>query len=60
VVGGPGETEVGPTGAVSIAGARAATGLRVLGAEGAVFARTGSAWSESVTGVSLLATRAGH
>lgn len=60
VVGGPGETEVGPTGAVSIAGARAATGLRVLGAEGAVFARTGSAWSESITGVSLLATRAGH
>ncbi|MEV7609444.1 LpqB family beta-propeller domain-containing protein [Microbacterium sp. NPDC089320] len=60
VVGGPGTFEVAPTGAVSIAGARAATGLRVLGAEGAVFARTGSAWSESISGVSVLATRAGH
>lgn len=60
VVGGPGSAEVAPTDAVSIAGSRSATGLRVLGAEGAVFARTGSAWSESITGVSLLATRAGH
>ncbi|MDN3443499.1 LpqB family beta-propeller domain-containing protein [Microbacterium sp. APC 3901] len=60
VVGGPGAAEVAPTGAVSMAGSRAATGLRVLGADGAVFARTGSAWSESITGVSLLATRAGH
>ncbi|MFJ2542185.1 GerMN domain-containing protein [Microbacterium sp. NPDC087589] len=60
VVGGPGSAEVAPTGAVSIAGSRSATGLRVLGADGAVFARTGSAWSESITGVSLLATRAGH
>ncbi len=60
VVGGPGASEVAPTGAVSLAGARAATGLRVLGADGAVFARAGSAWSESISGVSLLATRAGH
>ncbi|QDE34458.1 hypothetical protein FIV50_06455 [Microbacterium foliorum] len=60
VVGGPGGAEVAPTDAVSIAGSRAATGLRVLAADGAVFARTGSAWSESITGVSLLATRAGH
>ncbi|CAH0163412.1 Lipoprotein LpqB [Microbacterium sp. Bi98] len=60
VVGGPGTSEVAPTGAVSLAGARAATGLRVLGADGAVFARAGSAWSESISGVSLLATRAGH
>ncbi|WP_259159748.1 LpqB family beta-propeller domain-containing protein [Microbacterium phyllosphaerae] len=60
IVGGPGASEVAPTGAVSIAGSRSASGLRVLGAEGAVFARSGSAWSESTDGVSVLATRAGH
>ncbi|MBT2474758.1 GerMN domain-containing protein [Microbacterium sp. ISL-103] len=60
VVGGTGTSEVAPTGTVSIAGSRAATGVRLLGADGAVFARSGSAWSESVTGVSLLATRAGY
>ncbi|WP_372967360.1 LpqB family beta-propeller domain-containing protein [Microbacterium sp.] len=60
VVGGPGTSEVAPTGAVSIAGSRTAAGIRVLGAEGAVFARSGSAWSESIVGVSILGTRAGH
>ncbi|KAA0961368.1 hypothetical protein FQ142_11100 [Microbacterium sp. ANT_H45B] len=60
IVGGTGTSEVAPTDAVSLAGARSASGLRVLGAGGAVFARTGSAWSESISGVALLATRAGH
>lgn len=60
IVGGTGTAEVAPTDAVSIAGSRTATGLRVLGADGAVFARSGSAWSESIGGVALLATRAGH
>ncbi|KQR38804.1 LpqB family beta-propeller domain-containing protein [Microbacterium sp. Leaf159] len=60
IVGGPGTSEVAPTGAVSIAGSRAPAGVRVLGAEGGVFARSGSAWSESIDGVTLLATRAGH
>lgn len=60
IVGGTGTTEAAPTGAVSIAGSRAAAGVRVLGAEGAVFARSGSAWSESTNGVIVLGTRAGH
>ena len=60
IVGGTGTAEVAPTGAVSIAGSRVATGLRVLAADGSVFARSGSAWSESIDGVVLLATRAGH
>lgn len=60
IVGGTGTSEVAPTEAVSLAGARTASGLRVLAADGAVFARTGSAWSESISGVALLATRAGH
>lgn len=60
IVGGPGTSEAAPTGAVSIAGSRSAAGLRVLGADGAVFARSGSAWSESTDGVVVLATRAGH
>lgn len=60
IVGGPGAAEAAPTGAVSIAGSRAAAGVRVLGAEGAVFARSGSAWSESTVGVIVLATRAGR
>lgn len=60
IVGGPGSSESAPTGAVSIAGSSVATGVRVLGADGAVFARTGSAWSESTDGVRILATRSGH
>ncbi|KQQ68831.1 GerMN domain-containing protein [Microbacterium sp. Leaf320] len=60
IVGGPGASEVAPTGAVSIAGSRAPAGVRVLSADGGVFARSGSAWSESIDGVTLLATRAGH
>ncbi len=60
IVGGSGASESAPSGAISIAGSRTAAGVRVLGAEGAVFARSGSAWSESTEGVILLATRAGR
>nr|WP_314843574.1 LpqB family beta-propeller domain-containing protein [uncultured Microbacterium sp.] len=60
IVGGTGTSEVAPPGAVSIAGSRGAAGIRILGADGAVFARSGSAWSESTTGVIVLATRAGR
>ncbi|MCI1017650.1 GerMN domain-containing protein [Microbacterium sp. C5A9] len=60
IVGGSGTTESAPSGAVSIAGSRSAAGIRVLGAEGAVYARSGSAWSEFTDGVIVLATRAGR
>lgn len=60
IVGGTGTAEAAPTGAVSIAGSRTAAGVRVRGADGAVFARSGTAWQESLTGVLVLATRAGH
>lgn len=60
IVGGTGTVEAAPAGAVSIAGSRSSAGLRVLSADGSVFARSGSAWSESADGVAVLATRAGH
>lgn len=60
VVGGTGTGEAAPSDAVSLAGARAAMGLRVLSAAGEVLARSGSAWRESVGGVLVLATRAGR
>ncbi len=60
LVGGAGTVEAAPTGAVSIAGSRAAAGVRILGSGGAVYARSGSAWNEATTGVTVLATRAGR
>lgn len=60
VVGGTATIEAAPTGAVSIAGSRSTSGVRILAADGSVFARSGSAWSESADAVRLLATRAGH
>ncbi|GAT72678.1 LpqB family beta-propeller domain-containing protein [Microbacterium hydrocarbonoxydans] len=60
IVGGTGVTETAPADAVALAGARTASGVRVLDAEGAVFARSGSAWRESTEGVLVLATRAGY
>ncbi|MFJ4224684.1 LpqB family beta-propeller domain-containing protein [Microbacterium sp. NPDC089695] len=60
IVGGTGTVEAAPTNAVSIAGSRSSSGIRVLSSDGSVFARSGSAWSEAADGVLLLATRAGH
>lgn len=59
-VAGPSTNEAAPTDAVSIAGSRTTAGVRVLGASGALFARSGSAWRESTSGVLVLATRAGQ
>lgn len=59
-VAGPSTSEAAPSDAVSIAGSRTPAGVRVLGAGGALFARSGSAWRESTSGVSVLATRAGQ
>lgn len=60
IVGGTGAIDTAPSGAVSIAGSRSTAGIRVLGADGAVYARSGSAWSEFTDGVIILATRAGR
>jgi hypothetical protein len=60
VVGGPGSAEAAPSSAVSAAGARTSAGVRILGADGKLFAHAGSAWREIASGVSLLATRAGE
>jgi hypothetical protein len=60
IVGGPGTVETAPAAAVSLAGARSAASVRVLAATGSLFSRSGSAWRESMTGVLLLATKAGH
>lgn len=60
IVGGPGTLEAAPSAAIALAGARTASTVRVLASTGSLFTRSGSAWRESATGVSLLATRAGH
>ncbi|MFT4260631.1 LpqB family beta-propeller domain-containing protein [Microbacterium sp.] len=60
IVGGPGSTEVAPVDAVSLAGASNASSVRVLSSNGSLFSRSGSAWREIATGVTLLATRSGH
>lgn len=58
IVSGTRTAEGAPNGSESIAGARSAA--RVLGQNGTVFARSGTAWREVATGVAVLATRAGH
>lgn len=60
MVGGPGSAEAAPSDAVSAAGARNTAGVRILGANGELFAHAGSAWREVESGVSVLATRAGE
>lgn len=60
IVGGTGTVESAPAGAATIAGSRSASGVRIWSSDGAVFARSGSAWSQATTGVQLLGTRAGH
>ena len=60
IVGGTGDTVTAPAGAVAISGSRTAAGAHVLSSDGTLYARSGSAWRESATGVDVLATRAGH
>lgn len=60
MVGGPGTTEAAPSNVVSAAGARSAAAVRLLGADGELFAHAGSAWREVTSGVSVLGTRAGE
>lgn len=59
-VGGPGSAETAPSGAASVAGARTPAGVRILDADGQLFAHAGSAWREVAEGVAILATRAGE
>lgn len=56
-VGGLATSEGAPVDAVGIAGARG--GARVLGADGVLFARGGTTWRQSGSGVVVLATRSG-
>lgn len=60
IVGGTGDTVSAPAGAASIAGAKTAAGAHMLSFDGSLYARSGSAWRESTTGVAVLATRAGY
>lgn len=59
-VGGPSTVSAAPADAVSVAGAKTVTGLRVLSADGVVSAQRGSFWQESVGDVLVLGTRAGY
>ena len=60
VIGGPWSASPAPVDAVSLAGARTTTGLRVLAEDGAVYAQRGSSWQKAVEGVIVLGTRAGY
>lgn len=57
---GPGSLEAPPADAVSLAGGRIPSGVRVLVATGALYAHAGSAWREVATDVRVLATRVGE
>lgn len=60
IVGGPATAITAPDGALAINGARSADGVRVLGSDGVLYAQRGSSWQEWLTGVRVLATRAGY
>lgn len=60
LVGGPATIEAAPAEARAIAGASTVGGVRMLGADGALFVRSGSAWRESTSGIAVLATRSGQ
>lgn len=60
VIGGPAAESAAPDGAISVAGAKTVTGLRVLASDGAVYAQRGSFWQESISDVLVLGTRAGY
>lgn len=60
VVGGPSTSTAAPERAISLAGARSTTGLRVLSSDGAVYAQRGTSWQVSVEDALVLGTRAGY
>ncbi|WP_460799684.1 LpqB family beta-propeller domain-containing protein [Microbacterium sp. GXF0217] len=60
IVGGPGSEQSAPTGSDSFAGAKSQAGLRILGADGTLYAPRTSAWQEFFSGVLVLGTRAGY
>ena len=58
-VGGPATFVAAPSGVTSIAGARTMAWVRVLGADGVVYAQRGSSWQEVLSDVLVLGTHAG-
>ncbi|MFB7250267.1 LpqB family beta-propeller domain-containing protein [Microbacterium sp. NPDC056234] len=60
IVGGPGSEQTAPNGSASFAGAKSPAGVRILGADGTLFAPRASAWQEFYQGVLVLGTRAGY
>lgn len=60
VIGGPASSSPAPVDAISLAGARTTTGLRVLSDDGSVYALRGSSWQKAVEDVLVLGTRAGY
>ncbi|MFE6734157.1 LpqB family beta-propeller domain-containing protein [Microbacterium sp. NPDC057650] len=59
-IGGPADSAQAPVGPRSIAGARSVSGVRILAADGVVFAQRGSTWQASIDGVVVLGTRSGQ
>ncbi|MFC4140279.1 MULTISPECIES: LpqB family beta-propeller domain-containing protein [unclassified Microbacterium] len=59
-IGGPVAASAAPAEPRGIAGARTAAGVRILSAEGVVFAQRGSTWQASLSDVLVLGTRSGE
>ncbi|MEV7620345.1 LpqB family beta-propeller domain-containing protein [Microbacterium sp. NPDC089321] len=62
IIGGPStvSSALAPAGAITLAGAKTVTGLRVLSSDESVYAQRGSFWQEAVSDVRVLGTRAGY
>jgi hypothetical protein len=58
VVGGPATTTAAPAGSAQVAGASQGA-VRVRGADGALFAKRGSTWPQTASGILVLATQQG-
>ncbi|QKJ19992.1 LpqB family beta-propeller domain-containing protein [Microbacterium hominis] len=58
-VGGPGETSAAPTGSLTLAGGATASNLRVHLDDGALLVQRGVNWTQTATGVLVLATQQG-
>lgn len=59
-IGGPGTAAAAPEGAVAISGGRSSAAVRILDADGVLFAQRGTTWQMGLSGVLVLGSHAGQ
>jgi hypothetical protein len=59
-IGGPGTAAAAPEGAVAISGGRSSAAVRILNADGVLFAQRGTTWQMGLSGVLVLGSHAGQ